>query len=86
MDRVTVVGINFAGTLADVGIFVALHDISFTVLRDGPFPIATQHYEIQYWSDTWLLDRWGNRVGEEPIQFSASRFEQLLTELEESTS
>ena len=86
MDRVTVVAINLVGTLAEVENFVAVHDISFTVLRDGPFRITIRHYEIQYWSDTWLLDRWGNRVGEEAIQFSASRFEQLLAALEESTS
>ena len=80
------VGINFVGTLADVGIFVALHDISFTVLAERPLPTTTRHYEVEYWSDSWLLDRWGNRVGEEPIQFSASRFEELLAALEESTS
>ena len=59
--------------------------ITFTTLRDGS-PWVTKHYGIEYWSQFWLLDQLGNRIGNEPALFSAGRVEELLAELETPAS
>ena len=79
------IGINSLGTPTDVDAFVAHFGITFTTLRDRS-PWATKHYGITYWSQFWLLDKLGNRVGDGPTLFSTSRVEELLAELEASAS
>ena len=59
--------------------------ITFTNLRDRS-PWATKHYGIKYWSQFWLLDELGNRIGDEPAPFSTSRAEERLAELEAAAS
>ena len=79
------IGINGQGTATDVGAFVAHFGITFSILRDRS-PWVTNHYGITYWSQCWLLDELGNRVGDNPTRFSTSRVEELLAELEASAS
>ena len=79
------IGINGQGTATDVDAFVAHFGITFTILRDRS-PWVTKHYGIRYWSQFWLLDKLGNRVGDSPTLFSTSRVEELLAELETSAS
>ena len=79
--RVTVIGINGSGASTDVKAFMSHFGITFTNLQDRS-PWATRHYGIEYWSQFWLLDRLGNRIGNEPALFSTSRVEDLLAELE----
>ena len=55
--------------------------ITFTNLRDRS-PWVTRHYGITIWSQFWLLDQSGNRVGARPALFSITRAEELLAELE----
>ena len=58
---------------------------TFTILRDRS-PWVTRHYGIRHWSQFWLLDELGNRVGDGPTLFSTSRVDELLAELEASAS
>jgi len=68
------------GTATDVRAFMAHFGITFTNLRDR-YPWVTRHYGIRSWSQFWLLDQLGNRVGDRPTPFSTSRAEELLAGL-----
>ena len=80
-----VIGIDGQGTSTDVNAFVAHFGITFTILWDRS-PWVRNHYGIRYWSQFWLLDELGNRVGDGPTLFSTSRVEELFAELETSAS
>ena len=75
------IGINYLGSSNHIEAFVAHFGITFTILRDLPVPRATRYYGIRYWSEFWLLDEQGDRVGDRRYLFSVSRVEQLLAEL-----
>ena len=79
------IGINAHGTSSHVEFFVEHFGITFTVLRDRS-PWVTNHYGIRYWSEFWLLDELGNRIGDSPLLFNTDRVEELLAELEASAS
>ena len=38
----------------------------------------THHYNIGYWSEFWLLDTHGNRIGNRPTLFATDTAQQLL--------
>ena len=54
---------------------------TFTMLRDSSYS-TTSHYDIRYWSQFWLLDENGTRVGDRPRLFSVDRVEEMLAALE----
>ena len=59
--------------------FLSEHGVTFTVLVDLPGLDVTAHYDIGYWSEFWLLDRYGNRIGNQPILFTTQAAEQMLS-------
>ena len=74
------VGIAGAAHRDQVKDFLIEHSITFTTLVDYPDLRVTSHYGIGYWSEFWLLDRHGNRIGPQPDLFTTELAEQLLAQ------
>ena len=74
------VGIAGAADGDQVKDFLVEHSITFTTLVDHPDLAVTSHYGIGYWSAFWLLDPHGNRIGNQPVLFTAHTAHQLLAE------
>ena len=64
--------------------FLITHSITFTTLVDTTDLDVTSHYGIGFWSQFWMLDRHGNRIGDQPLSFDRPVAEQLLNHLTSS--
>ena len=49
------------------------------MLEDLPTLAVATHYDIRYWSQFWLLDQAGKRIGDQPAIFSTATAERTLT-------
>lgn len=77
------IGINPASwnDLARGKSFVSRYSLTFTNLWDDTSRVH-QRYGRPYNSNYWLLDKYGNRVGDRAVSFSKAGVEQKLDSLE----
>ena len=78
-NQIIVVGVAGAADPDQVRDFLVEHSITFTTLVDRDLAV-TAHYGIGYWSAFWLLDPYGNRIGNQPHLFTTHTAHQLLAQ------